>query len=113
MSEFKEVVVSVVKYLTPEEASIGASALVAMVGAVSNYLYQIQLGRRTFDLLKFVLTCLLGLYIGMLVGEFLPEDMPYRDGWLSVSGFSMYQIYYVLDVKGGAMVRSIIEKFGK
>lgn len=110
MSDLKEVLAALVKHFTPEEASMGASAFVAMFGAISNYIYQVQMGKRSFDFLKFLLTCFLGLYIGVLVGEFLPKDMPYRDGWLSVAGFSMYQIYYVLDVKGGALVRKLFDK---
>ena len=80
------------------------AAGVTMVGAISQYLYQIQTGKRSFEMSRFLITCVLGLYMGMLVGKFLPPEMEYRDGWLSLAGFSMYQVYAVLDAKAGVVL---------
>jgi predicted small integral membrane protein len=89
-----ESVLAQVLEMLPKEAP---AAMVAMMGAISQYLYQIQKGTHTFQLSRFFITCFLGLYMGMLLGKFLPLDMAYRDGWLSLSGFAMYQIFFVLD----------------
>lgn len=91
--------------LIPKEL---AGAFVAMLGAVSHYCYQIQMGKNVFELSRFLITCVLGLYMGNLVGEFLPDGMQYRDGWLSLSGFAMYQIYYVLDTHLSSWFKRVI-----
>lgn len=102
--EFLKEVFSELRHMLSEGPN---GALLAMFGAAAQYIYRIRLNKTSFNFIQFVLTLFLGVWLGTLVGQFLPEDMPYRDGWLSLSGFAMFQVYAAIE---GTLEKVLKEK---
>jgi uncharacterized membrane protein YfcA len=72
--------------------TILTNGVLATFGAIANYLYTHANKGRDMRILPFMITAFLGLFIGNVVGNFIPPDFAYRDGTLLVAGFACYPL---------------------
>lgn len=87
--------------LKTELAGIIFSGFYGVFGAIVHYFYRLHTKREpAFKFGVFALNGLFGFYIGLVLGNFIPETLEARDGILMVSGFLVYQIFDYLEERG-------------
>jgi len=75
-------------------------------GSVVHYLYEIvRDDAKQFNLPIFAINLVLGIFIGQVLGSFLSLDFEYRDGIILISGFLVYQILNLIELKGMSLLR--------
>lgn len=86
-----------------ELAGVIASGAYGLFGATVHYLYLIATKREPkFRLGIFLLNGLFGFYIGVVIGNFVPDsiDQSTRDGTIMVAGFLVYQVFDYVEERG-------------
>ena len=75
-------------------------------GSVVHYLYEIvRDDAKQFAIPMLLLNMVFGVFIGQVVGSFLPIDFVYRDGLLLISGFLVYQILTLIELRGMYLIK--------
>lgn len=78
-------------------SSFFMAGILALFGAVANYIYSSIHKKTPFGIGTFIGTAFLGFFVGNVVGSFMEPNFPYRDGILMVSGFVCYPILGLIE----------------
>lgn len=74
-------------------------------GGIANYVYDSVDNSRRFAWGLFIASVILACFAGILVGQFIGMDSPYRDGYIMAAGFCAYPILRALKAHVGAYLR--------
>ena len=83
--------------------------LLATLGGVAVVLYK-KIQGQSLGLIMSSCYILLAFITGVIVGEFIPTDMYYRDGLVGISGILSLPIMAVLETKGKTIAKFFIDK---
>ncbi len=81
---------------------------IATCGAVTRYLWDCLRDVSEFSFARFLAFIVLGIFIGNLVGNFLPKDYGHRDGVLLLTGFIVKELLEIIESKGAAGVMKFL-----
>lgn len=80
--------------------------LVATVGGITNYFYYLEKHKRKLRALSFITNCILSFFVGMVIGDFMPEG-DYSYGLLMIAGFCCYPILGHYEKKVIGMIEGV------
>lgn len=70
-------------------------------GSIVHYLYEIvRDDAKSFSMPMFIVNLIFGFFIGQVIGSFIPDNFAYRDGIILISGFLVYQILSLIELRG-------------
>lgn len=75
-------------------------------GGIANYVYSSVDGNRRFVWGMFVANVILACFVGVLVGQFIDLENPYRDGYIMAAGFCAYPILQAVQRRIAEYLRS-------
>lgn len=83
--------------------------LLATLGGVAVVLYK-RIQGQSMGIAMSMCYILLAFITGVIVGEFIPYDMYYRDGLVGISGILSLPIMGVLETEGVNLIKKYISK---
>lgn len=83
--------------------------LLATLGGVAVVLYK-RIQGQSMGIAMSMCYILLAFITGVIVGEFIPTDMYYRDGLVGISGILSLPIMGVLETEGVNLIKKYISK---
>lgn len=83
--------------------------LLATLGGVAVVIYK-RIQGQSLGLIMSSCYILLAFITGVIVGEFIPSDMYYRDGLVGISGILSLPIMGVLETEGVNIIKKYISK---
>lgn len=84
--------------------------LLATLGGVAVVIYK-RIQGQSLGLIMSSCYILLAFITGVIVGEFIPTDMYYRDGLVGISGILSLPIMAVLEKHSETFINNTIDKF--
>lgn len=88
--------------------AIVKSGLLAAFGGLVGHIVDVVQGKQTFSWPGFLAAAFVAFFVGQVLGNWLPSEMPGRDGVLMVSGTSAYPVLVLLQT----MVTDFIKRMG-
>jgi uncharacterized membrane protein YfcA len=79
-------------------------------GAAASYLYNYQKNKNDFSVKMFLVSIILGFFLGWVIIGFIPNDAFYRDGALLLTGFCFRPILDILEKKIPELFDAYIDK---
>lgn len=73
--------------------------LFAIAGGVAKQCHRMLKGDEAFSLMRFILQLGLALFAGVTAGNFIPQDIGYRDGVILMIGFTAQPLLDILEIK--------------
>lgn len=83
--------------------------LLATLGGVAVVLYK-KIQGQNLGIVMSLCYIILAFITGVIVGEFIPHDMYYRDGLVGISGILSLPIMGVLETEGVNLIKKYISK---
>lgn len=94
---------------TDKALAIVITGMYGLFGSLVHYLYEIvRDDTKSFQTWLFLINGVFGFFIGIFIGDFLPDSFKYRDGVLLLSGFLVYQILDLIETRG---LRLMLQKY--
>lgn len=87
-------------------AELIALGVLGAFGGIANYVYNSVKRHKTFSFWLFMANMVLAAFVGMMVGQFIDLDNPYRDGYIMAFGFAAYPVLELLEDR----VRAYLDK---
>lgn len=78
-------------------AELTALGVLGAFGGIANYVYNSVKKSRAFSIWLFLANMVLAAFVGVMVGQFIGLDNPYRDGYIMAFGFSAYPVLELLE----------------
>ncbi len=88
---------------------MGQAGVLALIGGVANYFYYLEKKGMTFRLASFLTNAVLSFFIGMVLGDLLPES-EHKHGLFMVSGFCCYPILGYIETRVKKYLDKDLEK---
>ena len=86
------------------------SGIYGVFGSIAHYFWEVmQKEEVNFNPAFFLINGFLGFFIGVVIGDFIPQDMTGRDGIILICGFLVYQVLQLLEDGGLAI---LLKKLG-
>lgn len=79
------------------------AGLLGMIGAIANFFYEIDKGRRKFTLAGMLMVSVVGFVIGTIAGSFIPQGENWY-GWTLVVGLNAYPIMSAMKERVGGAI---------
>lgn len=86
-------------------SGIVKAGLLASFGGLVGHLVDVVHRKATFSWLSFFVAILVAFFVGQVLGEWLPHELPGRDGILMVSGTSGYPVLVLLQERVKGLIR--------
>lgn len=83
--------------------------LFAVAGGIAKQCHSILKGNTDFSIVRFLLHLCLALFAGVTAGNFIPQDVPYRDGMILMIGYTAQPLLDMLEMKFLAKAESVIK----
>ena len=109
MNEYPQWIEQLLQLLT----SFVPVSILAWIGGMAKYFHDLLAGKQKHTWSAFFaysgLTCLTGI----IVGEFIPDDIQMRDGFVALSGVCAFQLLSVMEETGTSILKKFISRDGK
>lgn len=89
--------------------SSALAGLLGMVGAIANFFYEIDKGRRVFTFAAMFFVSVVGFVIGSAAGSFIPSGENWY-GWTLVVGLNAYPLMAAMKERCGPVLDRIIKR---
>lgn len=85
-------------------------SVLAWVGGSAKYLHDLISGRKKHSWKAYLVSSMLACLTGIIVGEFIPDTMQMRDGFVALSGVCAFQLLAVLEDTGAGILKKVITR---